>query len=69
MMEFDDRTGKTKVNPSSLEQQAANTVMRPLGNGQVQVINPATGQVLYTGSAAGASNSNANNGGMKRIKD
>lgn len=45
------------------------TVMRPLGNGQVQVINPSTGQVLYTGSASGASHSQANNGGTKKIID
>jgi hypothetical protein len=36
--------------------QASPIQMRPLGNGQVQVINIRTGQVLYTGSPAGASN-------------
>lgn len=52
--------------PVKAGQRYAQTVMRPLGNGQVQVINPRTGQVLYTGSAAGAANAQANNGGMLR---
>lgn len=33
--------------------------MRPTGNGQVQVINIRTGQVVYTGSASGAANAQA----------
>lgn len=42
--------------------QASPIQMRPLGNGQVQVINIRTGQVLYTGSASGASNFQAGGG-------
>lgn len=40
--------------------------MRPIGNGQVQVINIRTGQVVYTGSAAGASNAQASSAGQYR---
>lgn len=48
---------------------ASNIQIRPIGNGQVQVINIATGQVLYTGSAAGASNVQANqNARIRRIE-
>lgn len=73
MMGFDDRDGKNPIDFNKVHENeqkvAAGTVMRPNGDGTVSVINPATGQVLYTGSASGAANSNANNGGIKRIRD
>jgi hypothetical protein len=40
--------------------------MRPIGGGQVQVINIRTGQVVYTGSAAGAANAQASSAGQAR---
>ena len=49
--------------------QAPGLLMRPIGGGLVQVINPRTGQVLYTGSAAGAANAQAGNAGVRRIID
>ncbi len=49
--------------------QASGLLMRPIGGGMVQVINPRTGQVLYTGSAAGAANAQASNAGVRRIID
>jgi hypothetical protein len=48
--------------PSEAPQQYAQSSpyqMRPIGGGQVQVINVRTGQVVYTGSASGASNAQA----------
>jgi hypothetical protein len=75
MMNYDDREGKNPVDINKVhdneQKVAANggTVMRPNSDGTVSVINPATGQVLYTGSASGASNSQANNGGMRRKPD
>lgn len=55
------------------EQQVAQSSpfqMRPIGNGQVQVINIRTGQVVYTGSAAGAANAQASSAGQaRRIMD
>lgn len=45
---------------------ASNIQMRPIGNGQVQVINTATGQVLYTGTAAGAAGAQATHGARVR---
>lgn len=49
--------------------QASGLLLRPIGGGQVQVINPRTGQVLYTGSAAGAANAQAGNAGVRKIID
>ena len=75
MMNFDNRDGSKKYTTEAThddeykQKQAANTTMRPNSDGTVSVINPATGQVLYTGSASGAANSNANNGGMRRKPD
>jgi hypothetical protein len=46
--------------------QASPFQMRPIGNGQVQVINIRTGQVVYTGSAAGAANAQATSSGQAR---
>jgi hypothetical protein len=46
--------------------QASPIQMRPLGNGQVQVINVQTGQVLYTGPPSGAANFQAG-GGIRRF--
>lgn len=75
MMDFDNRTGSKLYTTEAThddeykQKVAANTVMRPNSNGTVSVINPTTGQVLYTGSASGAANSQANNGGMRRKPD
>ena len=74
MLNYDDRTGKNpvdfnKVHEDEQKQAANSTVMRPNSNGTVSVINPATGQVLYTGPASGAASSQANNGGMRRKPD
>ncbi len=49
--------------------QASPIQMRPIGNGMVQVIDIRTGQVLYTGSAAGASNAQASHAGRVRAID
>lgn len=46
--------------------QSSPIQMRPIGNGQVQVINIQTGQVLYTGSAAGAANVQASGAAQHR---
>lgn len=46
--------------------QASPIQMRPIGGGMVQVINIQTGQILYTGSAAGASNAQASAAGQRR---
>ena len=49
--------------------QSSPLQMRPIGGGQVQVINIRTGQVVYTGSAAGAAHAQASNAGMVRRID
>jgi hypothetical protein len=46
--------------------QSSPIQMRPTGNGQVQVINIRTGQVLYTGTASGAANAQASHAGRLR---
>lgn len=60
--------GMPAIPPAGGEQVAQNSPiqMRPIGNGQVQVINIQTGQVLYTGSASGAANAQASSAGQRR---
>jgi hypothetical protein len=59
------------ANPEALQAgkqyaQASPLQMRPIGGGLVQVINTRTGQVIYTGSASGASNAQASAAGQAR---
>jgi hypothetical protein len=63
--------GGDEPNPVAGQQfaQASGFQLRPIGGGLVQLINPRTGQVLYTGSAAGAANAQAGNAGVRRIID
>jgi hypothetical protein len=56
--------------PAQQVAQSSPIQMRPIGNGQVQVIDMRTGQVLYTGSASGASNAQASQSArVRRILD
>lgn len=53
------------VNAGQQFAQSSPFQMRPTGGGQVQVINIRTGQVVYTGSAAGAANAQASASAMQ----
>jgi len=57
--------GEISLNPIG-SANASSIQMRPIGNGQVQVINIRTGQVIYTGSAAGAANAQASGAAQQR---